>query len=415
MMNVSRFGSTAVLVVVSGVLLVSLGCGSGSSGNSSITKAAATSLVVADGSNSRILIYNAPFSTDESASIVLGQPDFTQRVSGVGGAASATTLFYPAGLAKDSAGDLYVASGCQVLQFQPPFATGMSATVLIGPPFTENAPVNCSSPASVGASSMVFDSKGNLWLTEINSGRVTEYVPPFTGGMSATLAIGQPSLENTSPCNGMDFGKGDTYPPPTANTLCEPLGATFDSKGNLWVADLGNQRVLEFVPPFSTGMAASLELGQPAATAFTSNGFATETASSLHAPNALTFDSSGNLWVADTEEGRVLEYVPPFSNGMAATMVIGEVGFGPCTQNCNSLNANTVGTAVALTFDSSGNLIVADNTDNRVLIFAPPFSNGMAATTVIGQTNMTSGAENQGDSASPTASTLWGPGGVLTF
>jgi sugar lactone lactonase YvrE len=262
---------------------------------------------------------------------------------------------------------------------------------------------------------VVVDNNGNLWVTDTAFARVTKYVPPFTNGMSATLAIGQPSLESTYPCNGMYTGKGDYYPPPTANTLCEPSGTTFDSNGNLWVADLGNQRVLEFVPPFSTGMAANLELGQPVATAFTSNGFDTISASSLHAPNALTFDSSGNLWVADSGNGRVLEYVPPFSNGKAATMVIGEVGFGPCTQNCNSLNANTVGKAVALTFDSSGNLIVADNPDNRVLIFAPPFSDGMAATTVIGQPNMTSGAENQGDSASPTASTLWGPGGLLTF
>ena len=37
----------------------------------------------------------------------------------------------------------------------------------------------------------------------------------------------------------------------------------FDGSGNLWVADAFNQRVLEYTPPFSNGMAASLELGQP--------------------------------------------------------------------------------------------------------------------------------------------------------
>jgi hypothetical protein len=70
---------------------------------------------------------------------------------------------------------------------------------------------------------------------------------------------------------------------------------------------------------------------------------------------------------------------------------------------------------VGLTFDTGGNLIVSDNQNNRVLIFVPPFSNGMIAATAIGQPDLTGGAENQGDYSVPTARTLWSPYGAVTF
>ena len=87
-----------------------------------------------------------------------------------------------------------------------------------------------------------------------------------------------------------------------------------DSSGNAWVADYGNSRVLMYVPPFSNGMNASLVLGQ---SSFTTKTAAT-TQSGLYNPSSVFIDSSGNAWVADYGNSRVLMYVPPFSNGMNA-------------------------------------------------------------------------------------------------
>jgi DNA-binding beta-propeller fold protein YncE len=52
----------------------------------------------------------------------------------------------------------------------------------------------------------------------------------------------------------------------TANSLYYPYDARFDPTGNLWVADCGNDRVLRYAQPFSNGMAANLVLGQPGVT-----------------------------------------------------------------------------------------------------------------------------------------------------
>src|SRR5205807_8230586 len=99
----------------------------------------------------------------------------------------------------------------------------------------------------------------------------------------------------------------------TASTLSIPAGAAFDSSGNLGVIDQINNRMLKYTTPFSNGQAASLVLGQTTFTLNTANqGFA-PTASTIYFPIGLAFDSSGNLWISDAGNNRVLEYVPTTS------------------------------------------------------------------------------------------------------
>jgi hypothetical protein len=80
---------------------------------------------------------------------------------------------------------------------------------------------------------------------------------------------------------------------------------------------------LEFVPPFANGMSASLVLGQAD---FTTSTRAT-TQSGLSGPEGITFDGGGNLWVADGGNGRTLEFTPPFSSGQNASLVLGVANF----------------------------------------------------------------------------------------
>src|SRR6202035_1675011 len=92
---------------------------------------------------------------------------------------------------------------------------------------------------------------------------------------------------------------------PTEENL--PNALAFDNSGNLWVADQNNNRVLEYKAPFSTHEAATLVIGQPS---FTSSGTAT-TSPGFSGPTGLAFDWSHNLWVVDLGNSRVLEYKTP--------------------------------------------------------------------------------------------------------
>jgi sugar lactone lactonase YvrE len=377
--------------------------GSGSSFTSKATKGYA----VADYDNNRLLIYNAPFSTNQNAGVVLGQADFTHG-SSLGYAANTLT---PYAVAADSSGNLYVDDfeGCRVLQFKPPFTNNMNASVVIGEPdFTSRS---CTATANTIELplAVAIDGNGNLWVAErYTTSRILEFVPPFSNGMNATLVIGQNSLTNSLGCN-------QGLAAPTASTICGSEGMTFDASGDLWVADSGNERVLEFKPPFATGMAASVELGQPSATAFTSvianNGG--QSASTVNDPNHPAFDASGNLWVTDAFNQRVLEYTPPFSNGMAATMEVGQPSATAFTSNTENTSQSGFKYPCSLSFDPSGNMQVVDCQNNRVLVFDTPFSNGMNATLVLGQANFTSGAVNQGGSTG--ANTLDQASGVVAF
>ncbi|MGA7912603.1 MAG: NHL repeat-containing protein, partial [Candidatus Dormiibacterota bacterium] len=191
----------------------------------------------------------------------------------------------------------------------------------------------------------------------------------FSNGQAASLVIGESDFTSSGAAT-------------TSTGLNAPQGLAFDSSGNLWVADLNNNRILEYRTPLSTGEAASLVIGQ---SSFTTNALAT-TSTGLNAPQGLAFDSSGNLWVVDTSNNRVLEYTTPLSTGEAASLVIGQSSF---TTNALATTSTGLSFPFALAFDSSGNLWVADEENNRVLEYTTPLSTGEAASLVIGQPSFT--------------------------
>jgi secreted PhoX family phosphatase len=130
--------------------------------------------------------------------------------------------------------------------------------------------------------------------------------------------------------NNLVIGQADFVSSGTATTasgLDFPTGLAFDSSGNLWIGDTDNSRVLQFQPPFASSMNASLALGQASFTTST----AASTQNGLSRPFGLTFDSSGNLGVADLANNRTLGFTPPFSTNQNASLVVGQPDFTTAT------------------------------------------------------------------------------------
>jgi hypothetical protein len=72
---------------------------------------------------------------------------------------------------------------------------------------------------------------------------------------------------------------------------------------------------------------------------------------------------------------------------MSASLVLGQANF---TSNSAATSQNGFAAPFGIAFDTSGDLAVADSTNNRTLGFTPPFSNNQNASLVLGQPNFTS-------------------------
>ena len=174
---------------------------------------------------------------------------------------------------------------------------------------------------------MAVDSDGGLFLPDFFNHRILKYENPFETDSVADQVWGQADF------SGMVCNR-DALDHPTAESLCFQsdsirlalnhygAGVEIDAEGNLWVADVGNNRVLRFPGDAATGeisKTADLVLGQ---SDFRTAGPG-RSLRKFHAPSAVRFDSRGRLYVADAANSRVLVFEPPFTSGAAAAMTFG--------------------------------------------------------------------------------------------
>ena len=86
-----------------------------------------------------------------------------------------------------------------------------------------------------------------------------------------------------------------------AGQLDFPGGLAFDNKGDLFVADSGNNRVLEYGPNSSTSYSVIAAIGTAT--------------SQLSSPSGLALDANGDLFVANAGLNNVVEYAYNASTG----------------------------------------------------------------------------------------------------
>jgi hypothetical protein len=300
------------------------------------------------------------------AQYVLGQTDFVHSNANY---ITASTMNNPNGVALDKSSSphhLYVAdtSNNRVLGWNnaASFSNDQPADLVIGSADFQSTG-GFSSPRGVGV-----DTHGNLYVADTNNNRVLEYNAPFAAcgslpcvGGPAQHVFGQADNLTSNYCN---FGGSA----PSARSLCSPTGVAADVSGNIYIADQGNNRVLEFNTPLtvtatagSGDTRADLVFGQGATgNSFTTNGAGT-TATTLNQPYSIALDSSNDLFVADYNNSRVLEYTESSSppTNVTANAVFGQGGLFT-TNGCNFSAAGLCNPA-SVALDASNNLFVSDN------------------------------------------------------
>ena len=359
--------------------------------------------LVVDRGNARILKFD-PFEQwpDEAtlfsprATAVIGQPDFVSNRSNQGQAEpSESTFSGPANAhsALESGGvvgavfagnDLYVADAGnnRILVFpQQAGGTFRAANRLLGQiDFKYNA-VNLAegrefffnASGLLAGGSVVIDTASNpphLFVADAGNNRILGFrdYRKVSPGIAADLVLGQPDLLTTM----LNYPKNDINVP-NDQGLSTPQGMAIDSKGDLWVADTGNGRVLRFPRPFDqpAGAAprANLVIGQ--ASFFVKVPDASS--QTMRAPFGVAFSNDGHLLVSDSSLNRVLFFLKPtggdFVNGQAAKSVIGQPDFGP--PSTGTLNAPR-----HIAIDPDDKLYVADSGNGRIAIYRNVITSG---------------------------------------
>jgi sugar lactone lactonase YvrE len=158
----------------------------------------------------------------------------------------------------------------------------------------------------------------------------------------------------------------------TATTLNGPAAVSVGPDGRLFVADYENSRVLGWASAraFASGAPATLVLGQANFTSATP-GNATNR---LDHPEGVTVDPAGNVFVADTNNHRVMVFSPPLSNGMTSTLRFGSFDAACAPQPLNNLFCFPR----ALGSDAQGNIYLGDEFHHRVLIYRTPMTTDTA-------------------------------------
>jgi len=350
-----------------------------------------------------ITIANAQYTNGQNANILWGQGNFT---TGTAAAPPSVGSFKaPTDFAIDpTTGKFFVADpgNNRVLRFSSAnaFVNGAGAEAVFGQINFTTAVVGAVSATTTNApAGVVVDSFGTLWVADTGNNRVLGFQDASTtnsgngSSAAATLLFGQINFSDSAPAT-------------TQSGMKSPTGVTIDGNGSLYVVDQGNNRILKFTNPYVVGdgitaINADSQLGQTnylVGTPGTTN-------STFKAPTFAKVDGSGNLWVSDTGNNRILFFASVATQpiGGTATKVIGQTDFVTGTAGTTQ---TTLSGPTGITFDTLNRLYVADTTNNRVLIYnadALSLGNGASASFVLGQTLFTTAG------ASTTQSTLSAP------
>jgi uncharacterized repeat protein (TIGR01451 family) len=304
-----------------------------------------TKLFIGDRENNRVLIYNTiPTSNNASADVVIGQADFTGGDANRGGDPAANTL-------DDLAG--------------------------------------------------VFSDGTRLFISDNENNRLLIYnTIPTTNNASADVVVGQADFTS----NDEDQG-GDS----AANTQ-ENTHPVWTDGTRLIISEWNNNRVLIYnTIPTTNNASADVVIGQPDFNSDGENQGGSVGANTIK--NAAGVCSDGTrLIISDCLNNRVLIYnTIPTTNHASADVVIGQADFtsGEINQTGQAADvaANTLHRPHAVYTDGT-RLFIADEYNKRILIYNTiPTTNNASADVVIGQPDFTSNDENQGGD-NPAANTL---------
>jgi DNA-binding CsgD family transcriptional regulator/sugar lactone lactonase YvrE len=267
--------------------------------------------------------------------------------------ARSTNLIGPNGVAVDEGGHVYFADGNRIRMVDH---SGRVQTVAgTGTPgfAGDNGPALQASlslgPAPAEVVGLVVDPKGNVFFSDTGNDRVRE-ITASDHKICTVAGSGAPGHSLIAPSPG-DVGDGR---PGVAALLSEPRGLALDSAGDLFIADTGDNRVRKLDP---TGLISTF--AGKGTLGWSGDGGPPDLAE-LGAPEGIALDAQGDLFIADTANGRIRKVSAGVITTFAGNGTSGFSGDGALATKAKFI------VPLGLAVDSLGNLYVADSGNNRI-------------------------------------------------
>jgi len=263
--------------------------------------------------------------------------------SGDGGAATAAQLRNPYGVSIDSAGNLYIAD-LGNHRIRKVDASGVISTVAGTGVYGFSGDGGAATAAQLANPIAVsVDSAGNLYIADLDNFRIRK-VDATTGVINTVAGTGV-------------YGFSGDGGPATAAQLKSPYAVSVDSAGNLYIADIFNQRIRKV--DAATGVISTVA-GTGVYGSSGDGGVAI--AVRLAFPIDVSVDSAGNLYIADNDSNRIrkVDVTTGVISTVAGTSAWGFSGDG------GAATAAQLRTPVAISLDGAGNLYIADRSNQRI-------------------------------------------------
>ena len=291
----------------------------------------------------------------------------TTALCGDGGVGRGAQLNYPIGVTTDAAGNVYIAdtgdNRVRVVNVGKTTITIAGVTIAAGTiqtvagtgaKCTDPLAGNCGDGGMASAAllnnpqGVALDSGGNIYVADSGDHRI-RVVSASSGMISNYAGTGVQ-------CN-LNKGCGDNGPATLAN-MSNPFQISLDTSGNLFLTDPPTNSIRE-VNASTQIITTVAGNGHPG---YGGDGGAATNAN-INGSRGIAADASGNVFIADTGNERIRQFVV---GGNINTLAGGGSGNDGSVATTAILGA---GRGVAL--DSAGNLYIADTYNNRIREVTP--------------------------------------------
>jgi len=318
----------------------------------SVAVDASGNLYIADSSNNCIRKVSA------SGIITTVAGDGSAGYSGDNGLATSAELNRPYGVAVDASGNLYIADTYNQ-RIRKVSVSGIITTVA-GNGYSDGSTLAINSGGYTGDGgpatsaelnaplAVAVDQSGNLYIADTYNNRIRKV--SSSGAITTVAGNGQ---------GGLFGGNSGDSGPATSAELAQPTGVAVDASGNIYIISDQYNNCIRKVD--TSGVITTVGYGG-SIQGYTSPEVLSTNGAAVSLPAGVAVDASGNLYCSDGYD--CVRRIDPATG--ASAIVAGKVGTTGYSGDGGPATAAELNCPDGVAVDSSGDIFIADSNNNRI-------------------------------------------------